>query len=252
VELLHATFVAHRYAAHLHDSWVVGMVDRGVVAFDLEGVSYRAPVDATFVIPPYAIHTGEPVTPMGYTYRAVYLDQEAIPGWFAEPLSTRPRHHVPVLNSHRAFARELSRLHDALVLPGRALEGGEAVAAVIGELARLASDDRGGLRQSHRSVDLAVAYIHAHWREDFTATELAEAAQASPFHLIRIFSQHVGIAPSAYRRALRVCAARRLLRTGRIPAEVAAECGFYDQSHLNRHFKAVLGVTPRQYVLGGG
>lgn len=97
----------------------------------------------------------------------------------------------------------------------------------------------------------ALGYIQAHWSENFTLADLAQAAEVSSFHLIRIFRQHVGVTPSAYRRALRVRAAQSLLTAGWKPAAAAAECGFCDQSHLNRHFKLITGVTPRQYVLGG-
>jgi len=41
--------------------------------------------------------------------------------------------------------------------------------------------------------------------------------------------------------------ARRLLLAGQRPAEVAAAVGFYDQSHLSRHFKRHLGVSPARY-----
>jgi AraC-like DNA-binding protein len=59
------------------------------------------------------------------------------------------------------------------------------------------------------------------------------------------------MAPSAYRWALRVRAAQRLLRAGHPPARVATDCGFYDQGHLNRHFKRATGVTPGQYATAG-
>lgn len=35
---------------------------------------------------------------------------------------------------------------------------------------------------------------------------------------------------------------------GRPAAEVAAEAGFYDQSHFTRHFKCVVGTTPGRYA----
>jgi AraC-like DNA-binding protein len=57
----------------------------------------------------------------------------------------------------------------------------------------------------------------------------------------------VGITPHAYRLNCRIDRARELLRQGRDIAETALECGFYDQSHLHRHFKAVTTVTPREY-----
>jgi AraC-like DNA-binding protein len=30
-------------------------------------------------------------------------------------------------------------------------------------------------------------------------------------------------------------------------AETALECGFFDQSHFHRHFKAMTTVTPQEY-----
>ncbi|HBZ55962.1 MAG TPA: AraC family transcriptional regulator, partial [Syntrophobacteraceae bacterium] len=41
--------------------------------------------------------------------------------------------------------------------------------------------------------------------------------------------------------------ARGMLSQGRPIAEVAQATGFSDQSHLTRHFKRILGVTPGQY-----
>ena len=69
----------------------------------------------------------------------------------------------------------------------------------------------------------------------------------SPFHLVRTFHREVGMPPAAYRRALRVQAAQKLLRRGEPLRDVALTCGFYDQPHLTRHFKAVTGVTPKRY-----
>jgi AraC-like DNA-binding protein len=42
--------------------------------------------------------------------------------------------------------------------------------------------------------------------------------------------------------------AQKSLREGLQPAHVAAEYGFVDQSHLTRHFKRLVGVTPAQYA----
>ncbi len=45
--------------------------------------------------------------------------------------------------------------------------------------------------------------------------------------------------------------ARRLLRSRRRIADVAAATGFADQSHLNRHFKRLVGITPARYAAQG-
>jgi len=54
--------------------------------------------------------------------------------------------------------------------------------------------------------------------------------------------------PHRYLTGRRVDLARRYLLDGRPAAEVATLAGFYDQSHLNRHFKKVLGVTPTSFA----
>jgi AraC-like DNA-binding protein len=42
--------------------------------------------------------------------------------------------------------------------------------------------------------------------------------------------------------------ARRMIETGEPLAEIAAETGFADQSHLNRHFKKAFGMTPGRWA----
>jgi AraC-like DNA-binding protein len=48
--------------------------------------------------------------------------------------------------------------------------------------------------------------------------------------------------------AQRIRAARRLLERGTPAAEAAARTGFFDQSHLHRHFTRTLGMTPAAYA----
>jgi len=69
----------------------------------------------------------------------------------------------------------------------------------------------------------------------------------SRFQALRAFKRHYGMPPHAYQLRVRVGLAQRSLRAGGQPAQVAAEYGFVDQSHLTRHFKRLVGVTPAQY-----
>ncbi|MDJ0570973.1 MAG: helix-turn-helix domain-containing protein [Pleurocapsa sp. MO_192.B19] len=71
-----------------------------------------------------------------------------------------------------------------------------------------------------------------------------------PLRLLRVFRQTLGLPPHAYLVQVRITQAKKLLARRISIAEVAAETGFTDQSHLHRHFKRVVGVTPGQYVKG--
>jgi AraC family transcriptional regulator len=98
------------------------------------------------------------------------------------------------------------------------------------------------LRQEIRRV---LDYIHDHLSDDITMEDLASAASLSVSHLNAVFRQTMGLAPHRYILHQRVERAKNLLLGSRLSAaEVAAEVGFYDQSHLNRHMRRLLGVTP--------
>jgi transcriptional regulator GlxA family with amidase domain len=74
---------------------------------------------------------------------------------------------------------------------------------------------------------------------------LAEIAQLSVHHFARAFRQSLGIPPHNYIVQRRVEHAQRLLRNTNLPlSEIAIEAGFTDQSHLARHFRTIIGVSP--------
>jgi AraC-like DNA-binding protein len=71
----------------------------------------------------------------------------------------------------------------------------------------------------------------------------------SPRQYRRRFEETVGLPPKLYQRIRRFQAALAVL--GRRPvAEVALECGYYDQAHLIRDFKQFAGLTPTAWLRG--
>jgi AraC family transcriptional regulator len=92
-----------------------------------------------------------------------------------------------------------------------------------------------------------IAYIRENLQHDLTLSELAEAVGLSSHHFRHLFKQSTGLAPHQYLLQCRVERARQLLlqRSNMTVAEIAAAVGFCDQSHLARHMKRLLGVTPK-------
>jgi len=96
-------------------------------------------------------------------------------------------------------------------------------------------------------VQRAVRFIDEHHARDIGLSDIAKAANYSVFHLARLFKRSIGVPPHQYLIQARVRSAHALLSMGAGSpslAEIAAACGFNDQSHLTRHYKRVLGVTP--------
>ena len=91
-------------------------------------------------------------------------------------------------------------------------------------------------------------YIEANFSERIALQDLASVAELSMFRLVTVFRREMGISPYRYLNAVRVKKAQQLLRDGVPPAIAAIEVGFFDQSHLCRHFRAICGMTPRQFL----
>ncbi len=93
-------------------------------------------------------------------------------------------------------------------------------------------------------------YIHEHLDQELTLGEIAAQANFSPYHFSRLFKQSVGEPLHRYIIIQRIERAKQLLLAGQHSiAEVATEVGFSDQSHLYRHFKRMVGVTPNTLIV---
>jgi AraC family transcriptional regulator len=102
---------------------------------------------------------------------------------------------------------------------------------------------------SSRSKLEAIAdYIQIHCDRNLSLIELANLAQMSLYYFARSFKQQIGLSPHQYLIRCRVERAKALLLQNELTVvEVAHRVGFADQSHLNRHFKQLTGLAPRQW-----
>lgn len=254
VEVLHARFVTFRYAPHFHEAVTIAVVDRGAAAFTSDRRPYRAGAGSLFVIPALQVHTGEVAADGGYTYRVLYVD----PGLLTELVSDSGQAARPVsLAAAPAVVRRgipavaaLAAAHATLAGAASALERGHAL---LRGLMWLESDLAGIplVRMAPRerwAVRAAREYLDAHATQEVTLPELAAVARLSVYRLARAFSAQVGLPPHAYQAQRRVLLAKALLAAGTPPAQVATDCGFADQAHLTRRFKALVGTTPGRYA----
>jgi AraC family transcriptional regulator len=97
-----------------------------------------------------------------------------------------------------------------------------------------------------------IDFIDAHLGEDVSLIALARQAHVSPFHFARLFRRTVGIPPHQFVLRLRTQRAIGLMKSKTLSlAHIAAECGFHDQPHFTRVFRAVTGTTPAAYPSRG-
>ncbi|MBV8220398.1 MAG: helix-turn-helix transcriptional regulator [Solirubrobacterales bacterium] len=78
---------------------------------------------------------------------------------------------------------------------------------------------------------------------------LAAELGCSRRYLHARFREQVGLAPKSVARLIRFGAVRRRIEHAPAKwADVAYECGYADQSHLNRDFRELAGTTPTDFV----
>ena len=98
--------------------------------------------------------------------------------------------------------------------------------------------------QLQRVVD----YIHSHLDADLSLETLSTLAGMSAHYFAQLFKQSTGAAPHQYVIRCRVEQAKTLLAQPDLSiADIAYRVGFAHQSHLNRHFKRLVGTTPGQW-----
>ncbi|QES47663.1 AraC family transcriptional regulator [Streptomyces venezuelae] len=79
--------------------------------------------------------------------------------------------------------------------------------------------------------------------------DLAQGAGWSTRRLEHRFREQIGLSAKSASRVLRLQRALRMLTAGGRPAsEAASACGFYDQAHLHRDFRAMTGCAPGQFL----
>jgi AraC-like DNA-binding protein len=94
----------------------------------------------------------------------------------------------------------------------------------------------------------ARARIEATALQPFNLRDVAEGMRMSPVQLTKKFSKAFGETPIRYVTALRVEAAKKLLReTGLTLEQISERCGYPNGFYLNRVFVRQTGQTPSQY-----
>ena len=253
LELLHATYITQSFSRHTHDGFAIGVIEQGALGFFYRGENVVASPGSINLCNPGEAHNGHAAAERGWVYRMFYLDTHLLQQAASEVAGRSrdiPFFQTGVIHDNE-LARWLHRLHCGLEqLDTPTLEQESRLLWTLAQMVLRHADDRPCLRPvgcEHESVKWVRDYIQENYADNLSLDQLAKVAYLSPFHLIRVFSNEVGIPPHAYLTQVRIQRAKAFLARGWPIVQVAAAAGFVDQSHLTRHFKRNVGVTPGQY-----
>lgn len=93
-----------------------------------------------------------------------------------------------------------------------------------------------------------VSYIHQHYADKITVSQIAMSAHISEREALRCFRRCLHMTPSDYLMEYRLHCVQRLLHEGALPvADIAQRTGFSDAAYFDKAFRAAFGMTPTQY-----
>lgn len=100
-----------------------------------------------------------------------------------------------------------------------------------------------------RLVLKAMAFIHTHYQDPISRSDMAAYVGVSERHLARCFQAEIGLTPITYLNRFRVKVAKALLDDGQLSiTEVALEAGFSSGGYFTRVFREEVGISPRTYL----
>ncbi|NJN22176.1 MAG: AraC family transcriptional regulator [Leptolyngbya sp. RL_3_1] len=255
MEVLKATYITHAFSRHSHESYAIGVIESGVEAFAYRGSTHHAAAGTLLIIHPGEVHTGYAGAQEGWQYRMIYppiaLMQRAM-AELALPPSQVPFFPDTVI-ADRRLVQQFLALHQALEQRVDPLERESRLLGWMTMLVCRYGEGRSPLVPLHRHpgvIQQVQTYLQTHYATAITLDELAQAVNLPPLKLLRLCRRELGLPPHRYLVQLRVQQAKHRIAKGIPLSRVAAETGFADQSHLNRHFKRLVGVTPGQYRAG--
>ncbi|WP_084201435.1 AraC family transcriptional regulator [Geobacter pickeringii] len=252
IELLSCRDVGFDFPAHFHQAYCIWFNTSGGEQYSQRGYTNILQSACFSIVAPGEVHANRTIDHSSRNLMTFYI-QPALLQTVSEQLGMTNSNSVEFKSG---FYRDsecldgLSRLFDILRHSTSTLEK----ESVLLESFRLLTDRHAVTKTCESAIGNekmrvlgVIDLLHSHLSENISLSELSKSFDCTPYHLIRFFKKEKGLTPYAYLLRLRLERARELICQGRTLVDTALETGFADQSHLNRHFKALYGISPGEF-----
>jgi AraC-like DNA-binding protein len=243
VTALSAAFSDFRYKKHSHREYAIGVTLRGVQQYNTNGCFLSSHKNGVMLFNPEQPHDGMAQGEEGIDYVMLYIE----PSLFKEIVEKKD---LITFSSTVVYDRRLE--HRILSLTDAVLN--EKDEALCSELLMSLADSFAqtdlcrSFRKDNAMVSKAKDMISCSLKDVLRLDDICNELEISKFKFIRLFKHSTGISPYQYFLNCKVEHAKKQIEKNRDVYSAVAECGFVDLTHLNRHFKAVYGLTAFEYM----
>ncbi|MEP6771560.1 MAG: AraC family transcriptional regulator [Polaromonas sp.] len=252
VTQMNAHFTEHTFERHSHETYSIGVTASGVQTFHCGGTLHASLCGDVILFNPDEPHDGQRGTHEGFGYGMLYVSPQVVADCRDKEagLDMAAYFRQPVVRD-AVMGQALARAMAAVGQPQESLRAEELTRDVLVRLLQHYGE-RGSGNQAKPAGAARMArirdHLRSHFDEDITVDALAREAGLSRVHLTRAFVQQFGVPPHIYLNAVRIERAQASMLAGHSLAEVAAACGFADQSHFSRRFKGSVGLAPGAWL----
>ena len=250
---------------HYHDNLEIGYCYEGSGVFIVDNRIMAFSRGCASVIFQHEIHIAQSSAEHGSKWKFINIEPSLLLGrafpeanWLMQPVAIPGfRNIVPpddpsgLVVIIRELIEESSREDQAR---NQAIKG--LTLCMLAKLSRLlpeASQEKWRVGHSGiRSISAALDYIIRNHAQPIYIAELAAACGMSMTAFRRAFSKAMGVAPNEYIHGLRIqLAAMQLLYSPLPVLDIALMVGYDTLSGFNRHFRRIMGMSPREWRKGG-
>ncbi len=253
LEYLRAHYHRQTFSRHTHEGYCFGVIMTGAQRFLRNGARHLAPQNSIILVNHDEVHDGHSAAENGWAYQAIY----PLPDQLAQvqreaglPLKGSIHFPAPVVEDPELAGLFRLTFNHLQTSDNRLLRETLVYNALLKLIQRHASmrPELPEPSAARSRMALVRQFLDDQPEADVSLEDLARLSGVSVYHLIRQFQNCFGLPPHAYQVQARIRLAKRLIRAGEPLAGAAVQAGFHDQSHLSRHFKKTLGVTPGQFA----
>ncbi len=253
VTVLDATMSDFSYIRHAHEEYSLGVTLKGRQDFFCRNGFHKSPAGGVLVFNPEDVHDGHSGISESLEYVMIYVHPDELMPLFQALGCTQQsivRVNTPLMND-ALLRHQILSFRNILDNPTHTKIDYEfslfQLAQSLAKHAGRADDCSRSVTSRDRLLTQAKDFILANTTQDISIDDIAAVANMSKYHFIRSFRRQFGITPHKYVLNSRIIAARKAIEAGAPASETAQVYGFADNSHFNRCFKPIFGMTPKQY-----
>ncbi len=216
-------FDSHNHVGH----YVISVVMQGTVTLCLENREAVCRRGDMFIIPPYIVHSvrqGRDTRLLSMCVGTAFIEETD-------------------LETAEGIVQELLREAMEQDIFGR--EQGEKLLASVRTVYRLRDNGR---KEMDAGMKIVADKMTGHPEMELPLETLAADIFVSKYYLIRKFKSSIGMTPHQFCIQNRIRKSQGMLDEEKTISRIAAEMGFYDQSHFDKAFRRIVGISPSEYV----